>query len=77
VLVLELCRDQCLNYDVHSSLDKITCPIFLGLGRYDYFNPPYICDQCRKYCSNMTIDVFEKGGHRRQLEEAENFEKKC
>ena len=62
------------NYDTAASLTAIQCPIFLALGRYDYFNPPHLWEKYRDYASDLTIRIFEKSGHTPQLEEAENFD---
>jgi proline iminopeptidase len=62
------------DYDIASSLKAIKCPIFLALGRYDYFNPPHLWDKYRKDASDLTIRIFEKSGHTPQLEEPDNFD---
>lgn len=58
-----------LNYQ----LPKIATPTLLMLGRYDYWNPPYLWEKFRHYFQNLTIRVFEASGHTPQLEEPENF----
>jgi proline iminopeptidase len=55
-------------------LKSISCPIFLALGRYDYFNPPHLWEKYREFASNLTVRVFEKSGHTPQLEEPANFD---
>lgn len=62
------------DYDLSSALKAIKCPIFLALGRYDYFNPPHLWEKYREQLSDLTIRIFEKSGHTPQLEEAHNFD---
>ncbi len=63
------------NFDIIKVLKEIKCPIFLALGRYDYFNPPHLWEKYRDYISNFTVRIFEKSSHTPQLEEASNFDK--
>lgn len=56
-----------------NNLEAITCPIFLGLGRYDYWNPPYLWETFRPHFNNLTLCVFEKSGHTPQYEEPTLF----
>jgi len=62
------------GYDTASALKAIKCPIFLALGRYDYFNPPHLWEPYRSCAPDLTIRVFEKSGHTPQLEEPEKFD---
>ncbi len=62
------------DYDLSSALKAIKCPIFLALGRYDYFNPPHLWEKYREHASDITIRIFEKSGHTPQLEESNNFD---
>lgn len=48
-------------------------PVFLALGRYDYWNPPYLWNAVRMLFSDLTIKVFEKSGHTPQLEQPKDF----
>lgn len=41
-------------------LDQLSIPIFLGLGRYDYWNPPFLWEKIRSYFNDLTIRVFGK-----------------
>ncbi len=63
------------TFDVAVTLKSIKCPIFLALGRYDYFNPPHLWEKYRDHASDLTIRIFEKSGHTPQLEESNNFDK--
>jgi proline iminopeptidase len=60
--------------DITKNLDKLNCPVFLGLGRYDYWNPPYLWEAIRPDFKSLTIRIFEKSGHTPQYEEAELFD---
>jgi proline iminopeptidase len=62
------------NYPIADKLSNIKVPIFLALGRYDYFNPPPLWEKYRELSSDFTIRIFEKSGHTPQLEESENFD---
>lgn len=60
--------------DITKQIDKLNCPVFLGLGRYDYWNPPYLWESIRHHFTNLTIRIFEKSGHTPQYEEPELFD---
>lgn len=60
--------------DITKGLKQLNVPVFLGLGRYDYWNPPYLWEKVRPFFSDLTIRVFEKSGHTPQLEEPEAFD---
>jgi proline iminopeptidase len=62
--------------DITKNLDKLDIPVFLGLGRYDYWNPPYLWETIRSHFKDITIRVFEKSAHTPQLEEASLFDQK-
>ena len=63
-----------INYVIEHNLNQLQCPLFLALGRYDYWNPPYLWEDVRSKCADLTIRVFEKSGHTPQLEEAQSFD---
>lgn len=60
--------------DVASYLQNLSVPVLLLLGRYDYWNPPYLWENYRALFSNLTVRVFEQSGHTPQLEEPNSFE---
>lgn len=60
--------------DITENLNKLSMPVFLGLGRYDYWNPPFLWEKVRNSFKDLTIRVFENSGHTPQLEEAELFD---
>ncbi|MBM4211987.1 MAG: alpha/beta hydrolase [Gammaproteobacteria bacterium] len=62
------------DYNVANALKAIKCPIFLALGRYDYFNPPHLWEKYREHASDLTVRIFEKSAHTPQLEEPDNFD---
>ncbi len=62
------------TFDMASALKAIQFPIFLALGRYDYFNPPHVWEKYRDHASDLTVRIFEKSGHTPQLEEPDNFD---
>jgi proline iminopeptidase len=63
------------DLDIEKNLSLIKCPVFLALGRYDYWNPPYLWEGSRSKFKDLTIRVFEKSAHTPQLEEAEAFDR--
>jgi len=63
------------EYDLKPGIDKMKCPVFLALGRYDYWNPPHLWESVRSCFHNLTIRIFEKSGHTPQLEEAIAFDR--
>lgn len=62
------------NYRIEKNLDDIKSPVFLGLGRYDYWNPPHLWEGLRSKFTNLTVRVFEKSGHTPQFEESDLFD---
>lgn len=60
--------------DITADTDKLQCPIFLGLGHYDYWNPPHLWEAFRSYFKQLTIRIFEQSGHTPQLEESVLFD---
>jgi proline iminopeptidase len=62
------------DYNTAEALKSIKCPIFLALGRYDYFNPAHLWEQYRDHASDLTVRIFEKSGHTPQLEEPDHFD---
>lgn len=62
------------DYDIRQALKAIACPIFLALGRYDFFNPPHLWEAYRPCVRDLTIRVFEESGHTPQLEESNLFD---
>ena len=61
--------------DVMAGVEKLKMPVFLGLGRYDYWKPPHLWEPVRPKFSDMTVRVFEKSGHTPQLEESRAFDR--
>lgn len=59
--------------NTHQLIASLKVPVFLGLGRYDYWNPPHLWEPFRQDFKNLTLRVFEKSGHTPQFEEAELF----
>lgn len=64
------------DIDVTQDLHKLSMPVFLMLGRYDYLVAPfYSWYPLSTACKNLTIRVFEQSGHTPQLEEPEAFDR--
>jgi len=62
------------SIDIAEGLDRLEAPVFLALGRHDYWNPPHLWEPLRKAFRSLRIRVFEQSGHTPQLEEAEAFD---
>jgi proline iminopeptidase len=63
------------NYDLTPGPGKITAPIFLALGRYDYVVPHTLWDDQKQKLPNLSFHLFEQSGHTPQLEESALFDK--
>jgi len=62
--------------DITKGLDKFDRPVFLSIGRYDFFNqPPSFWDPMRAKFRNITICVFEQSAHTPQYEQNTLFDK--
>jgi proline iminopeptidase len=61
--------------EISVDLDRLTMPVFLGLGRYDYWNPPHLWEAVREHFADLRARVFERSGHTPQLEEAAHFDR--
>jgi len=64
------------DYDITGSFHQITKPVFLALGRYDYWAPFYLWDDEKNKLPNLSYNLFEKSGHWPFLEEQELFDTK-
>ncbi|MCX4246877.1 alpha/beta fold hydrolase [Paraliomyxa miuraensis] len=60
--------------DIRRDAERITMPVFLGLGRYDFWNPPHLWEPLRPFLPTLHVRVFERSGHTPQLEEPERFD---
>ncbi|MCH9611766.1 MAG: putative aminoacrylate hydrolase RutD [Chlamydiia bacterium] len=61
--------------DPSIALEKVTAPIWIGLGRQDYVvTPPETWESLRPRCSNLTLQVFEKCGHSPFFEVPDQFD---
>lgn len=61
--------------DITVGLEDLKLPVFVGLGRYDFWNPPHLWNAVRGQFHDMSIHVFEKSGHTPQLEQPEDFDR--
>ena len=60
-------------FDPEAALPKITAPVFIGQGVFDFAAPPYAWEGELAKLSNVTYRVFERSGHYPQLDEREAF----
>jgi proline iminopeptidase len=61
--------------EISADIDRLTMPVFLGLGRYDYWNPPHLWESVREHFADLRVRVFERSGHTPQFEEAAHFDR--
>lgn len=62
------------DIDILVGLDKLTQPVLLALGRYDYLTGlPFLWEQAKAGFNNLQIEVFEQSAHTPQYEEAGRF----
>lgn len=61
--------------DITNGLDALAAPVWLALGRYDYWNPPHLWQPVRGLFADLTVRVFERSGHTPQLEQAADFDR--
>lgn len=61
--------------DITSGLEAFNLPVFVGLGRYDFWNPPHLWNAVRGKFHDIRIRVFEKSGHTPQLEQPDDFDR--
>jgi proline iminopeptidase len=59
--------------DIKNYVSHLSMPVLLVLGRYDYWNPPYLWESYRILFKDLTIRIFEQSGHSPQLEEQSEF----
>ncbi len=65
------------DYDIAKRPGRVETPVFLAIGRYDYFWPYFLWDDNRKdVLPNLSYNLFEKSGHFPMVEEQELFDKK-
>jgi proline iminopeptidase len=63
------------NLDITTGLEHLTQPVFVALGRYDYWNPPHLWEPVRHYFRDLHLRVFEQSGHTPQLEQPADFDR--
>lgn len=64
------------NFDNSDSYHKIKTPVFVAVGRYDYFAPYYLWNDVKDKIPDLSFNLFEHGGHNPMLEEQALFDKK-
>ncbi len=64
------------NYDMFDPPQKISAPVFVGMGKYDYVIPYTLWETEYPSIPDFTFVLFEKSGHTPQLEQSNLFTKK-
>ncbi|HKY29106.1 MAG TPA: alpha/beta hydrolase [Pyrinomonadaceae bacterium] len=64
------------GYDVRNRTPRVTRPVFLAVGRYDYLVPYHTWDGRKDSFPNSAYHLFEKSGHYPMFEEPALFQKK-
>lgn len=68
----EIFRDIDITHDI----DKLSMPVILMLGRYDYLVAPFFTwNPLRAKFKDLTVRVFEQSGHTPQYEQPEAFDR--
>lgn len=63
------------DIDITENLNKLSKPVLLMLGKYDYVTgPPELWDNVKNEFLDLRINVFQKSGHYPMYEEAEQFD---
>jgi proline iminopeptidase len=60
-------------YDMKNNIEKITMPVLLIVGRYDFNNPYYLWNDFKSKFYKLEYHLFEKSGHFPMLEEPKLF----
>lgn len=63
------------DYDIIEG-SKISIPVFLALGRYDYECPYILWEERKSIFLNLSYNLFEESGHFPMVEEQDIFDKK-
>lgn len=61
------------TYDMKNNIQKVSMPVLLVVGRYDFNNPYYLWNDFKSKFSNLEYHLFEKSGHHPMLEEPKFF----
>jgi proline iminopeptidase len=64
------------DYDPSPSFGEIATPVFLAIGRYDYWVPHKLWDGMKDKLPNLSYHLFLKSGHWPMMEEQELFDQK-
>jgi len=64
------------DYDIAKRPGRVETPVFLAIGRYDYFCPYFLWNDRKDVLPNLSYNLFEKSGHFPMVEEQEMFDKK-
>lgn len=64
------------DYDIAEEGGRITAPVFLALGRYDYVAPYILWEERRGALPNIFCNLFYRSGHFPMFEEQELFDDK-
>lgn len=61
--------------DITTHEEALKKPVFVCLGRYDFWNPPHLWEPVRASFGDLHLRVFERSGHTPQLEEPAHFDR--
>jgi len=64
------------DYDIAKRPGRVETPVFLAIGRYDYFWPYFLWDDRKDVLPNLSYNLFKKSGHFPMVEEQELFDQK-
>lgn len=64
------------EHNFMSDLERLTMPIFLAVGRYDFACPYYLWDDYKDNIPDLSYHLFERSGHFPMFEEQALFDEK-
>lgn len=64
------------DIDIAEDIDRLTMPVLLALGRYDYLvAPPYTWNPLRGQFKQLLVRIFERSSHTPQYEQPADFDR--
>jgi proline iminopeptidase len=66
-------RHEYPKYDCRSELARITCPMWIAVGRHDSICPVDQAQEIHRLVPHSTLSIFERSGHSPHIEEREEF----
>jgi proline iminopeptidase len=68
-------QDALLRYDIRDTVNQITIPVFVYVGRHDWITPVMLSEEIAEKVPHAKFVVYEKSWHMAALEEKSKFQK--